>query len=480
MPGKKTKKSPKEKKERAPRKKKTKEDAVPKKKREKKRKIDNVPALNQFDFPFVDKGGGGPPGVFPGEEVPQQQLPPPGFMPDSRQQGFYRQASEPVMPNMGQPYVKRTNSENLMYKAEDFFASAHGMNGSPVKYMPGDQQYTPNQTLSGSPGSASLFSPTSSENLSGEAGGVGVDDDMDNLDLGVLNELDGCDLTDEQEVLKQLPKKKGRKPKDPNKPRAPPKKRKPKVKQETSTSGVTSGGVPPASQQPPAVNGMYNIPPGRYMPPGMVPAPQFPPGPFPGPEGFSNTSPNKPPAYFYGPPGAEHFQGSPAKISMMPANLQPGQMVPPPMSQLGPPPMAHHQVPCQYTPEKAVSTPLSHYSPSQNSPATGGYPMPSYTTPYAAPPPSLVETDPLKQALVKGEDQSDGRGGAQFAPPPSYPGPPPNGQFGGGEMYPTSLYPEHSFPTPTTATTPAPASAGVPPPPTNYNQFHMNTQYRTF
>ena len=247
VPNKKGPKAPRVKKERPPRKKKPKDPGLVKK-REKKRKIDKVQTLKQFDFPHVDKTVESTVGFYPKNQPTlndsshvfrrgMSEIHQPSTT-CSQPQPFFRQNSEPILqrgPTFNNGMLNRTSSDEVQYKAEDFFAgSSNSQVNSPAKSgFLSDSPYNSQSSilLSPSPADASLFSPTSSENLSSEQI---IDDDsqLENVDLGILNELDGCDLTDEQEKLRQVvPKpKRGRKPKDPNKPKAPPKRRKPKAK----------------------------------------------------------------------------------------------------------------------------------------------------------------------------------------------------------------------------------------------------------
>ena len=496
VPNKKGPKTPRVKKERAPRKKKVKEPGLVKK-REKKRKIDKVQTLKQFDFPHVDKTVENSVGFYPKSQ--------PGLNESShvfrrgmseihqpsttctQPQPFFRQNSEPILQR-GPPFdnglLNRTNSDEVQYKAEDFFAgSSSSQVNSPAKsgFM-SDSPYSNQSNLLLSPSAntdSSLFSPTSSENLSSEQI---IDDDsqLENVDLGILNELDGCDLTDEQERLRQVvPKpKRGRKPKDPNKPKAPPKKRKPKAK-----AGMKA-----------QMNGMLNALPGAGpftspTHPHNFPGYQKPDGQFQANPG-DDTSPTK---YFYYPDGSMYPAGNAAaKLAMMPPSLQPHTVQQPAQldqlqhcSPVGPP--GPSPVPCQYSSENtgyvqsapASAGPLSHYSPDDPSPNPKlNYnnlqytPVSSFdpTNMYSGPNSTLVKQDPLEQAGMVKDSETD----------PVPVGMNPNVGFGmqqypvtqpySAEMFPTSLYPDHSGFNSSAQMSTAPGSS-VHPPNSNFNQY---------
>ena len=492
VPNKKGPKAPRVKKERPPRKKKPKDPGLVKK-REKKRKIDKVQTLKQFDFPHVDKTVESTVGFYPKNQPTlndsshvfrrgMSEIHQPSTT-CSQPQPFFRQNSEPILqrgPTFNNGMLNRTSSDEVQYKAEDFFAgSSNSQVNSPAKSgFLSDSPYNSQSSilLSPSPADASLFSPTSSENLSSEQI---IDDDsqLENVDLGILNELDGCDLTDEQEKLRQVvPKpKRGRKPKDPNKPKAPPKRRKPKAK-----AGIQA-----------QMNGILNALP--VTSPFTSPThPHNFPG-FPKPDGQFPTNPGdetSPSKYFYYPDGSMYPPGNAAaKLAMMPPSLQPHTVQQPAQldqlqhcSSVIPP--GQSPVPCQYSTESTgyvqsaptAAAPLSHYSPDQPATPKLNYnslqypPVTSFDAGsiYSGPNSTLIKQDPLEQAvMVKGEE-----------PDPAAVGMNPNVGFGmypvtqpySAEMFPTSLYPDHSGFNSSAQMSTAPG-ASVHPPNSNFNQY---------
>ena len=453
VPNKKISKATKPKKERPPRKRKIKEN-VQVKKREKKRKIDKIQTLHQFEFPVVEKTLDKSVNMYGNSQAISENpmLYRRGISevhPSTSSQPFFRQTSEPILQH-GLPYnnniPKRKNSDEVIYKPDDYFTgSAAPQLDSPNKAGFSDSPYSNQSSMLLSPGSDhTMFSPTSSENLSSDHL-IEDDSQLENLDLGILNELDGCDLTDEQERLRHAAAKpkRGRKPKDPNKPKAPPRKRKPKPKAGLAQVNGTF------SDQP--QNNQFNSPNSFQF--------QKQEAQFMG-SGVNNGSPNK--FYYY--PGNEvaYPPTNASKVAMIPPSLQPQTVQQPSPLELTQCSNVLPQVspPCQYTSENAsyvqsapiVAAPLSHFSPEQPTPATKiSFPnqyspvRPFDASAYGGPGNSLPKQEPLDPAGIVKESETDqairmnqsGGFGMQAQYPVTQPY--------NSEIYPSSLYPDHSF-----------------------------------
>lgn len=486
VPRKKTNKTVKPKKERPPRKRKIKEN-VPVKKREKKRKIDKIQTLQQFEFPVVEKVLDTSVSMYRNPQpLPENPMlfrrgmsevhPSP-----TPSQPFFRQTSEPILHesisyntiNNSNTITKRTNSDEMIYKPDDYFSgSASSQIDSPIKAgFISDSPYSNQSGMLLSPSSDhNIFSPTSSDNLSSEHI-IEDDSQLENLDLGILNELDGCDLTDEQEKLKQATSKpkRGRKPKDPNKPRPPPRRRKPKPK---AVPSQMNGAYNDQSQ-----NNQFNAPNSYQF--------QKQEGPFIGNAG-NQGSPNK--YYYYQGSEAGYPPTNASKVAIMPTSLQPQTVQQPSPLELSQCSNVVPQVtlPCQFTSENAsyvqsapaVAAPLSHFSPEHSTPTTKmSFPnqfspvQPFDASAYGGPSNVLGKQEPLEQTGIVKENETDqtvrmnqsGGFGIQTQYPVSQP-------FN-NEMFPSSMYPDHSFNT---------ANSQIPPSPSGHPASSFNNQYQNF
>ena len=120
--------------------------------------------------------------------------------------------------------IDHTGPSESLYKPDDFFASGapnpnmESFLGVPTKENAADMY---NQQVD-----SGLFSPNNCKNKASDA--IPDEEDVDNVDLNILNELDGCDFNDDQQIV-PVKGKRGRKSKVASKAK-PAKRRKTKAK----------------------------------------------------------------------------------------------------------------------------------------------------------------------------------------------------------------------------------------------------------